>query len=144
MTVALDLLARCRALGIDLTVGPDGTLAWEADDDPPPELMAALSRHKAEVLSLIRADGGVSTPCARPSPPSPAAASGADWGDDDFARVLEVEAGLAPGSLSRYDPVRSCPGCGFCVPTGTEPAPRRADDDLASVLGRIRLRGGHH
>jgi hypothetical protein len=49
-----ELLERCRSLGIDLAVGPAGALLWEADDDPPADLLAVLAEHKAELLALLR------------------------------------------------------------------------------------------
>jgi hypothetical protein len=52
---AADLLARCRALGLDLSAGPDSGLNWEADTDPPAELLADLAGSKAELLALLRA-----------------------------------------------------------------------------------------
>jgi hypothetical protein len=54
MTDAADLVARCRAMSIDLTAEPDGGLTWEAVADPPSELLADLSACKAEVLALLR------------------------------------------------------------------------------------------
>jgi hypothetical protein len=70
MSAAPELLARCRALGIDLTLGPDGTLVWEADADPPAEVLATLAEHKAEVLTFLAAQAGALSPCAGPSEPS--------------------------------------------------------------------------
>jgi hypothetical protein len=34
-------------------VGPCGTLVWEGDDDPPADLLAELSAHKAELLAAL-------------------------------------------------------------------------------------------
>jgi sugar phosphate isomerase/epimerase len=67
-----ELLARCRALGIDLAAGPGGTLLWEADDEPPADLLADLAARKTELLALLR-----------PSPPSPAL-----WDATEAARPL--------------------------------------------------------
>jgi hypothetical protein len=53
MTVG-DLFFGCRAMGIYLTSGPDGTLCWEADTDPPADLLAGLAAHKADVLARLR------------------------------------------------------------------------------------------
>jgi hypothetical protein len=53
IAAALALLARCRALGIDLMAGPGGALLWEADADPPADLLADLAAHKAELLDLL-------------------------------------------------------------------------------------------
>jgi hypothetical protein len=55
MTAANDLIARCQALGIGLATGPDGGLTWEADTDPPADLLADLAANKAELLALLRA-----------------------------------------------------------------------------------------
>lgn len=54
MTAAV-LIDCCRTFGVTLAAGPDGTLAWEADDDPPAGLLAELGEHKAEVLALLTA-----------------------------------------------------------------------------------------
>ena len=51
---AVELLARCGSLGIDLTASPNGTLLWESDTDPPAELMTALAQSKAAILALIQ------------------------------------------------------------------------------------------
>jgi hypothetical protein len=48
-----DLLARCRAFGIALTAGPDGSLYWEADAHPPAGLLEALAGRKAELLERL-------------------------------------------------------------------------------------------
>ncbi len=59
MTAAVDLLARCRALGIRLGVGSGGaSLLWEAVGDPPADLLADLAANKAVVLTLIRGPHG--------------------------------------------------------------------------------------
>jgi hypothetical protein len=52
VTAALELLARCRELGIVLAAGPDG-LVWEADFDPPDELLADLAAAKVALLPLL-------------------------------------------------------------------------------------------
>jgi hypothetical protein len=82
------LLASCRALGIDLAAGPDGTLSWEADSDPPGHLLAGLRQHKSQLLLLLRAEA--ISPRSGLSPLSPAA-------PDPAARPAEG---------------RRCPGCG--------------------------------
>jgi hypothetical protein len=56
VTAALELLDRCRKLGIVLAAGPDGTLAWEADVDPPAGLLAELVAAKVELLALLAWD----------------------------------------------------------------------------------------
>jgi hypothetical protein len=50
---ATALLAQCRTLGVDLATGPDGALIWEADFDPPAELLADLAAHKDDVLVAL-------------------------------------------------------------------------------------------
>jgi hypothetical protein len=47
------LLARCRALGIDIAAGPGGALVIEASTDPPADLLKALKDHKSAVLGLL-------------------------------------------------------------------------------------------
>jgi hypothetical protein len=86
MTAAAELLARCRALGITLAAGPGGALSWEADTDPPAELLADLSRHKAGLLALLTPDDG-----------GPVGLSAADraWA----CEAIEDELGLPRGSL---------------------------------------------
>ena len=55
MTATVELLARCRALGVELGVNSGGTsLLWEAAADPPADLLAELAANKADVLALIR------------------------------------------------------------------------------------------
>ncbi len=44
---AAEWLDRCRAHHVDLARGEDGTLKWEADDDPPADLLPALAENKA-------------------------------------------------------------------------------------------------
>jgi hypothetical protein len=53
MTAAGELLDRCTALGITLSPGQAGALEWEADADPPAELLDDLRRHKADLLALV-------------------------------------------------------------------------------------------
>jgi hypothetical protein len=48
-----ELLSWCRSLGVDLARGARGTLIWEADDEPPPELLAELAKSKASVLEMM-------------------------------------------------------------------------------------------
>jgi hypothetical protein len=59
-----ELLARCRALGIVLAAGPGGALVWEADDDPPADLLEDLANNKAGVLDALR--GMTCDSCKRP------------------------------------------------------------------------------
>jgi hypothetical protein len=53
MTFAKDLLFRCSLGGIRLRLEGDGSVAWEADADPAPELLAALTANKADVVALL-------------------------------------------------------------------------------------------
>jgi hypothetical protein len=46
-----ELMDRCRGLGIDLDAGPDGTLVWQADDDPPADLLEDVAHIKSAVLT---------------------------------------------------------------------------------------------
>ncbi len=64
-TAAAELLARCRALGIELGVGPGGSLLWEAHADPPAGLLADLAANKAAVLALVRGPHGNCHQCGR-------------------------------------------------------------------------------
>jgi hypothetical protein len=66
MTAVVELLARCRAMGIELGVGAGGTsLVWEADAEPPADLLADLAANKAAVLPLIRGRFGNCDHCGR-------------------------------------------------------------------------------
>jgi hypothetical protein len=63
---AADLLARCRAAGVELGAGLGGdSLLWEADTDPPAELLAELAANKAGVLALVRGPFGNCDHCGR-------------------------------------------------------------------------------
>jgi hypothetical protein len=48
-----ELLDRCRTLGIDPAPGPGGALLWEADADPPTDLLRELAEHKPALLALL-------------------------------------------------------------------------------------------
>jgi hypothetical protein len=64
---AADLLARCRALGIELGAGSGGaSLLWEADADPPADLLEELAANKADLLALVRGPFGNCDRCGRP------------------------------------------------------------------------------
>jgi hypothetical protein len=66
MTSAAELVARCRALGIELGVGSGGaSLLWEADADPPADLLTDLAANKAAVLALVRGPFGNCDKCGR-------------------------------------------------------------------------------
>jgi hypothetical protein len=85
MTAELELLARCRAARITLVAGPDGCLIWEADTDPPTELLAALAALKPRVLTLLRQQE-----------------------DERFiCDAIAADLGLPPKSLELWMPVRS-------------------------------------
>jgi hypothetical protein len=60
MTAAVEaLLARCRALDMELGIGSGGgVLLWEAPAYPPADVLAALERHKADILAAIRSPNG--------------------------------------------------------------------------------------
>jgi hypothetical protein len=67
MSTAAELVARCGALGIELGVSCGGAaLVWEWEDDPPADLLADLTRHKAAVLALVRGPHGNCDRCGRP------------------------------------------------------------------------------
>lgn len=101
------LLARCQALGIDLSIGPSGTLDWQADADPPAELLANLAEHKAEVFQVLR-----DRDAARFGTADPGQA-------EDVARVIEADLSLPTGSLTLFAPLRRCPGCTYCRPASS-------------------------
>jgi hypothetical protein len=80
MSVA-ELLARCRALGVELGIDPGGAaLVWEADAEPPTDLLADLARHKADLLDLL----------ARPQQSAPALAWDQTEADRLLAQLREV------------------------------------------------------
>jgi hypothetical protein len=99
MTVAA-LLEQCRTLGIFLSVGPSESLDWEADDDPPAELLAALAAHKAELLVLVARD--------RAPVPAPQTADAteltelADWFTATADRLPQEPFGLVPWRRSGW------------------------------------------
>ena len=67
MTAAVELLARCRTLGVELGAGAGGaSLLWEAGREPPADLLADLAAHKADVLALVRGPFGNCDQCGRP------------------------------------------------------------------------------
>jgi hypothetical protein len=100
-----ELLKHCRTLGIDLVAGPDGSLVWEADADPPAELLATLVQHKAELLALLAPGTG---PAVTLIPTD----------DATLARFLERDLGLPAGTLELYRPPRGCRSCDWCLPGG--------------------------
>ena len=68
MTAVVELLSRCRAMGIELAVGAGGAaLVWEwgRDADPPADLLADLSANKSAVLALVRGPHGNCHQCGR-------------------------------------------------------------------------------
>ena len=66
MTAAAELLARCRAAGVQLGVVSGGaSLLWEANTDPPAGLLADLAANKAAVLELVRGPHGNCGQCGR-------------------------------------------------------------------------------
>jgi hypothetical protein len=89
---ATAILARCRAHGIDLSVDRDGALIWEADADPPAELLEELAKNKAELLAILA---------------DPLAA---------FCGTIEDEQGFPAGSVFFWRPGAGCPGCRYCRP----------------------------
>lgn len=80
MTAAADLLDRCRAVGIDLAAGPGGALLWEADADPPADLLADLAAQKAGLLAVLGGEAGEG--------PTPAAPAVARWDQAEADRLL--------------------------------------------------------
>lgn len=54
-TETVRLLRYCRRSGMALTAQGD-RIVWEAIDPPPPELLAALSRHKHTLSRILRGD----------------------------------------------------------------------------------------
>ena len=60
-----ELLTHCRSRGIALSAGPGGTLCWEADADPPAELLAGLAKHKEELLAILGPPAVPTVPAAR-------------------------------------------------------------------------------
>jgi hypothetical protein len=99
---AAELHSRCRALGIALAAGPKGALAWEADAEPPADLLADLARHKAELLGLL---------ALLPAD----AADLAAW----TCRAIEADLALPADSLTMRPLPVVCPGCEHCRPCGS-------------------------
>jgi hypothetical protein len=66
MTSAAELVARCRALGVELRVrGGGASLLWEAETEPSAQLLADLAANKADVLALLRGPFGNCEQCGR-------------------------------------------------------------------------------
>ena len=67
---AAEALRAARASGVRLTVDGEG-LVLEAPTPPPPAVLDLLSRHKAEVVALLRARGVVEWLDQHPAPSPP-------------------------------------------------------------------------
>jgi hypothetical protein len=100
---AAQLVNRCRLLGIALAAGPDGALIWEADADPPADLLAELARHKAALLAFLAVP--------------PLEMETGTW----ICEAIEGDLGLPAGSLTLHPLPGICPGCEFCCPRGNVP-----------------------
>lgn len=57
MNHALRVLQQARTLGIKLTIGNEGRIDYEADDDPPEWLQVQLVANKPDLLRILRAEG---------------------------------------------------------------------------------------
>ena len=51
---AAELLARARAAGLTFELEPDGAVAFEAEREPPPELLEELRAHRAAIAAELR------------------------------------------------------------------------------------------
>lgn len=69
---AAELLTRARAAGMRLELEAGGGVAYEADEEPPPELLAGLRAYKAEIAGLLAAERDRNR-AARKAPPAPKA-----------------------------------------------------------------------
>ncbi|MCQ4285936.1 hypothetical protein NA647_00600 [Pseudomonas stutzeri] len=49
---AFELVEQAKAVGV-LLVLVDGRLTWEAEHEPPTELLADLAKHKSEVVAVL-------------------------------------------------------------------------------------------
>jgi hypothetical protein len=87
---AVEALKAARAAGIDLALDGDD-LVLSAASAPPPGVLDALSRHKAEVVALLR--------------PGRDGWSGEDWLAffDERAGIAEFDGGL-PRAVPRHKP----------------------------------------
>jgi len=66
MSAVVELLARCRTLGVELGVGAGGaSLLWESHSDPPADQLADLAANKADMLALVRGPFGNCDQCGR-------------------------------------------------------------------------------
>jgi hypothetical protein len=64
MNVALDMLRRADALGLQIEVQGGDRLRWKAKRQPPPaDLLAELRQHKAEIIAILS-----SAPAKGPTP----------------------------------------------------------------------------
>ncbi|MBL8666334.1 MAG: hypothetical protein JNM48_02595 [Rhodospirillales bacterium] len=82
---ASQALHAARAAGVELHLDGDD-LVLKASAPPPPEVLDLLSRHKAEILPLLRPGGG-------------------GWSSDDWQTFYDERAGIAEfdGGLTRAD-----------------------------------------
>ena len=91
MTTA-EVLSRCRVLGIQLSARGEA-IVWEADSDPPADLLAALKDNKSAVRRLL----------SRPAvPPWDAAAAAGLLGElrDEVAKTRAAFGGVPPAPLA--------------------------------------------
>jgi hypothetical protein len=129
MTAAA-LLARCHAERIHLGPGPDGTLTWAADAEPPADVLEELAAHKPELLALYGAQ--------RLAQPSPGPAAEVDAVRDWTARALEEVLGVPAGSIQLAPWPAVCPGCWYCLPRPSETIARQfAASQLPQVVDRL-------
>lgn len=53
---AFELVEQAKAMGVSLVLA-DGRLTWEAEHEPPTELLADLAKHKSEVIAVLKVMG---------------------------------------------------------------------------------------
>src|SRR5215208_534506 len=94
-----DLIARCAAAGVRLSVSETGRLVVEAAGAPPPELVAEIRRHRPDLMAALTGPVG---------PPAEAPLPRAKLGDDD---VWALDPQRTCGS---YVPRAERDGFGIC------------------------------
>jgi hypothetical protein len=125
--IAQRLIEDARAAGLSMEVD-GGDLIVEADRDPPPELLAELREHKAELIELLK-----------PTPPAPGSAV-QDTSDNlsfaeetaERAAIVECEAGIPRRWAEGFAALATMP-----VPSGFAPERwRRVIDAVGKFLDR--------
>jgi hypothetical protein len=118
---ALDVLKQARAVGVDIGIAGDD-LVLEAACQPPDEIIAALSSHKAEIVALLRT-------------------SSDGWKVEDWQAFYKERAGIAEfdGGVSRRDAEPRAYEC--CIVEWLNRHPEPSDPGHCAWCGQQDLSG---